>query len=156
MPILYEEYSFDPSLTEYKEVIGAHAIIFNPETKKYLVFEEVGNPYAWDKYSFIGGKSDLGENAETTLLREFEEESGIKKSEITKINYLGSVIQGFVMKPKMINYKYFHEIYYLETSSTIEGFEADQCVSRWLSIQEILAEMGSWGNWLLKNYKSLM
>ncbi len=134
--------------TKYRE--SSKAIIFNPETKKYLVFEELHNPYVNFKYSAIGGGIDEGESPDQALIREFEEETGISRERITKKVYLGKSIYGWVFKPDNYNLKQTSYNYYMEIDSDFAAFEADSCIARWLDYKELPQ------NFLFSNFQSLL
>ncbi len=110
---------------------SAGAIIFNDD--KFLLLK-----YGYGHWGFVKGNIEEKENAEETIKRELEEETGIKKCEIMK---------GFKEK---INYFYKKEgetvlkkvVYYLLKTSEEEvrlSYEHDDY--KWLGFEEALEKL---------------
>ena len=90
----FEEHSWnarrckDCGFTLYTNPRGATVAVIVNEKDELLVGTRVNEP-AKGTYDLVGGFMDLGETAEQAMLREIEEESGIKVSE-SQLRYLFS------------------------------------------------------------------
>jgi 8-oxo-dGTP diphosphatase len=81
---------------EKKQQVIAVAVVKNEEGK-FLVARrnEPGDPKAHDKWEFLGGKVEYGEDPEVTVVREVKEESGM---EVKVIRLLPKVFTNFWVK----------------------------------------------------------
>ncbi len=147
--ILYSNYFYTFSKyisldQHFQNRFGAHAIIYNPKTKK-LLFPKIN----WDilrnvseekaEYHLVGGKLELGETAQKTLLREFEEETGISRNEITKLDFVGKIFLGFnfYKNNELQNIRLESNLFYVETESEKEGVCADYQTTKWVDLKDV-------------------
>ena len=120
---------------KYKLNIRAAGLIIH--NNKVLTHKDVKK----DHYCIPGGRIEIGENSEKTILREFEEELG-KPIEI--IDYVSTIENFFEM-----NNKPYHELYFLykidfaneedkKIEYTMKNNEGkDYLVYEWIDIKEI-------------------
>jgi 8-oxo-dGTP pyrophosphatase MutT (NUDIX family) len=136
----------------------AHAIIYNPQTKKYLLQNTAGNPNFLCDLHLVGGGIHTGENIEDALFREVTEETGLRSSDFTSPKYLGKVINGFFMPNFHRNREIMSHVYYMETTSTLENISDrgdSSVVSKWLDLFETKDHLLPAFEWMINNYKSI-
>lgn len=132
----------------FQNRIGAHGIIYNPKTKKLLfpkidmdVVKNISQIKA--EYHLIGGKIEKDETPQQAFLREFEEETGISKNEITKLDFVGKIFFGFnfFKDNNLQNVRVESSLFYAETESEEEDFFVDYQTSKWISLEDIKGKM---------------
>ncbi len=72
-------------------------VLFSPDGK--MILSVRGIDPAKGKLDTLGGFVDMGETFEEALYRELEEEAGLKKSDISDVEYIGSVSHPYTWGP---------------------------------------------------------
>lgn len=76
--------------SSYVNPKAAAAVVLQDEDGRYLLAVRAQEPHR-GRLDCIGGFLDVGENLETAMLRELEEESGLRREDLGAITYVGSV-----------------------------------------------------------------
>ncbi len=132
----------------FQNRVGAHGIVYNPKTKKLLFpkidFNSLRNiSQTHAEYHLIGGKLEQGEAPQQALLREFEEETGISKEEITKLDFVGRIFLGFNLYKdnQLQNVRLESNLFYVETESEKEGVCVDYQTTQWVDLEDIRSKI---------------
>ncbi len=136
----------------------AHAIIYNPISKKYLIQSTKDNPDYLCNMHLIGGGIHTGEDTLDALFREIAEETGLKRSEFNEPKYLGKVINGFFIPHFHRNRELMSHIYYLETDSDLENIkdrDNSSVVSKWVDLFETKNNLLPAFEWVINNYTEI-
>jgi GMP synthase (glutamine-hydrolysing) len=136
----------------------AHAIIYNPKTKKYLVQQTHNNPDYLYNLHLVGGGIHTGEDMLEGLFREVAEETGLRPSQFNTPKYLGKVINGFFVPYYHRNREILSHIYYMETDSQLENIkdrDDETVVSKWVDLFETKDNLLPAFEWVINNYQQI-